>query len=111
MYLSIYIYTPFDAYLCTYVVCVQEHCREVYDLKGTVLDMFAMVEECRSRLHRNHDPQYLRALQQRALDPATALRLQRMQHSAQHIAQCVTDADSALDHQWETHREEEKKTR
>ncbi|XP_076436573.1 uncharacterized protein LOC143276071 [Babylonia areolata] len=89
----------------------KENCREMYDLKGSCLDLFAMAEECRCRQERNHDPQYLRALQQRALDPATATRMRRLRQSAQQIAQALSDADAVLDSQWEAQREKEKKMR
>ncbi|KAL8621110.1 hypothetical protein ACOMHN_048152 [Nucella lapillus] len=89
----------------------KEHCREMYDIKGGCVDLFSMAEECRCRQQRNHDPQYLRALQLRALDPATASRMRRLSQSAQQITQAMSDVDDVLDSQWEAHREKEKKTR
>lgn len=89
----------------------QEHSREIHDLKGSCLDLFAMAEECRCRQDRNHDPHYLKALQQRTLDPATTQRMCRLRLCAQQIAQGLNDADAVLDSQWEAHIEKEKKMR
>ena len=83
----------------------------MHDLRGSCLDLFAMAEECRCRQDRNRDPHYLRALQQRTLDPATTQRMRRLRLGAQHIAQGLSDADAVLDSQWDAHVEKEKKMR
>lgn len=83
----------------------------MHDLKTSCLDLFAMAEDCCLRQERLKDSRYIQAQQQRALDPASAKRLQNLHQLVQVIGQSLQEADSVLDAQWEDHVSKEKKTR
>lgn len=63
------------------------------------------------RQERNQDQQYLNALQQRSLDPASVKRIKFLRQAVQTLEQGLNDVDAVLDAQWEEHLQKEKKTR
>ncbi|KAK6194862.1 hypothetical protein SNE40_000400 [Patella caerulea] len=88
----------------------KDQSREVADQKSQYLDSYAMAEDCKVRKERNNDPRYHKLLRSRALDPASADTLKKLQQQYQAIEQGVRDVDLILDTQWDSYQNRKAKT-
>ncbi|XP_050389460.1 nuclear pore complex protein Nup214 isoform X2 [Patella vulgata] len=88
----------------------KDQSREVADQKSQYLDSYAMAEDCNVRKERNNDPRYHKLLRSRALDPASADTLKKLQQQYQAIEQGVRDVDLILDTQWDSYQNRKAKT-
>lgn len=73
---------------------------DIHTLKNVLLESFVMFEEASSRERRRNDHSYITMLKERALDPVTAKRMQKMHQHYQYLNTQLQEVSDKLDQDW-----------
>ncbi|GIX91967.1 nuclear pore complex protein Nup214 [Caerostris extrusa] len=73
---------------------------DIHSLKNALLESFVMVEQAHARERRKNDNSYLSMLRDRALDPLTAKRMQKIEHHYHYLSVQLHAISNRLDAQW-----------
>lgn len=69
-------------------------------LQSSLIESFALLEEAKSIMDRNVDPNYRFLLKQRALDPIAARRMQEINNLNEYIQIQLRELDSKFEQEW-----------
>ncbi|KFM63125.1 Nuclear pore complex protein Nup214, partial [Stegodyphus mimosarum] len=73
---------------------------DFHSLKNVLLESFVMVEEANSRERRKNDHSYISMLKDRALDPMTAKRMQKINQLYQYLHNQLREVNDKMDRDW-----------
>ncbi|GFQ65158.1 nuclear pore complex protein Nup214 [Trichonephila clavata] len=81
---------------------------DIHSLKNVLLESFVMVEQANSRERRKNDHSYQSMLRDRALDPLTAKRMQKIEQHYLYLSTQLQEVNNKLDQDWFEYLEKKK---
>ncbi|GFS89016.1 nuclear pore complex protein Nup214 [Nephila pilipes] len=81
---------------------------DIHSLKNVLLESFVMVEQANSRERRKNDHSYQSMLRDRALDPLTAKRMQKIEQHYLYLNTQLQEVNNKLDQDWFEYLEKKK---
>ncbi|GBN80445.1 Nuclear pore complex protein Nup214 [Araneus ventricosus] len=81
---------------------------DIHSLKNILLESFVLVEQAHSKERRKNDHSYISMLRERALDPLTAKRMQKIEQHYLYLSTQLQEVNNKLDQDWFEYLEKKK---